>query len=199
MSTTGLISMMSASALVVGAMTILVPTSAQAVARCATSADSGKYKETISKPSYVWDIPQRDHEENYSGAAEKITFEVTSSTSRTNSVGVKVDVGGQWAVFEAKVGVDLGTSSTKTSLTKTTRAYTLKSGDVYLFGQGTGRYTATESIYRCVRINIDGIYGWRLQKTSKVTGYTGRAQSVVGCKQKPKAGTMAAKLKTYCP
>jgi len=52
-----LISMMSASALVAGAMTVIVPTSAQAAARCATSPDAGKYKETIGRPSLVWDIP----------------------------------------------------------------------------------------------------------------------------------------------
>jgi hypothetical protein len=188
-------------ALVCLAAVVIHPVSAAATASCATAADGGNKKYTFSNKVFTWIVAQKDREENFSGAYETITFTVSSSATRSNSVSVTASasfsVDALWASFSASVSTDIGTSTSKTVFSSTTRQYSLASGDSYYFGQGTGRWTATASVYQCQKVNVD-LYGWYKIGSGPVTGYTGLTHAVVGCKQSVTAGSFSAVLKQSC-
>lgn len=177
------------------------PTAAYA-ASCSPSK-AGKKKYTTSGKKFDWVIAQKTREENYSGKTATLTFEVSKGKTKKNSVKIsssaKAKVSAMWSSFEASVSADMGSSSSSTSFAKTTRKYSLKSGDSYLFGQGTGKWTATGTVYQCRKVNANGDgYQWFKIGSGPLTGYTGLTRSVIGCKQKPSATSFAAKLKRSC-
>jgi hypothetical protein len=162
----------------------------------------GKIRYGITGKAFAWVVAQKDREENFSGHYETITFEVSSSTTRANSVqvstSVSISVNALWASFEASIGVDVGESYSKTTFASTTRQYDLASGDSYYFGQGTGRWTATATVYKCVKRNLNGDYWFLNVGSGPVKGYTGRTHSVVGCRQTVPSTSFAAVLKRNC-
>jgi hypothetical protein len=188
-------------ALAVAALPVLHPVAALAAPSCAASTDAGNRKTTISDKHFTWIVAQKDREENFSGNPEQVTFTVSASTTRQNSVkvtaSVSVSVDALWASFQASVGSEVGSSTSRTEFASTTRQYYLNSGDSYYFGQGTGRWTATATVYQCGKVNID-MYGWREVGSASLVGFTGLTHAVVGCHQSVTAGSFSALLKQSC-
>ncbi|WP_375487929.1 hypothetical protein [uncultured Jatrophihabitans sp.] len=176
---------------------------AGAASTCSSGDDLGHRKYTVTGKQFQWDVAQRTREENYSGHNAKLKFEVSKSTTRSNSVKVSASVKGSadflWASFEAEVGASVGHRTDTTTFAKSTRYYTLGSGDSYIFGQGTGWWRATGHIYQCAWVNAhhDGVH-WYEAGHGPIVGYTGLTRAVVGCKKHPAKTSFSAVLKKGC-
>jgi len=198
----GIIAM--AAPLLAASFLVVTTPPAQAATGSCTKAKLGKYKYKTGSKSFTWVVAQKDREENYSGRRATITFEASAGSTQTNhakvNASLKGTVNAAWANFEASVGTEIGSATTQTKFSKVTRKYTLNSGDSYIFGQGTGRWTAKTTIYRCSKANANGDgYVWRVMGTASMRGHTGKTQAVVGCKQKPASSSFSYRLKkTSC-
>jgi hypothetical protein len=183
---------------------MLVATAPAAQAAACKPSQVGKQKYTTGSKKFTWVVAQRDREENFSGRSARITFEASKGQTQTNAVSVssslRGSVGAMWADFEASVGAEVGSTNSKTEFNKVTRTYTLANGDSYIFGQGTGRWTARTTVYRCSKANANGDgYVWKNMGAGTMRGHTGKTHSVVGCKQRPSSSSFAYVLKkNYC-
>ena len=182
---------------------ILPIASAQALPSC-TESNLGTVKRVYGPLDAGWLVKQISFEDNYSGAAQQITFELSEANSVTDSVSVSASLSadvqaGIFGHLEATVGTDIGHVGQKETFSKVTKTYTFKSGDTYFLSKGVMRYRQTVTSYRCRRMGGGDYTGWESQWSGTVRGFVG-GSGATGCHVATPAGSYSRYVQVhYCP
>jgi hypothetical protein len=175
------------------------PAVAASAPTCVSSANAGALSYDISGKAFGWVVAGTAWTRVAGDGAERVTLSVPMAATLTNSVELPAGYrsAALWHGFEAAIKVDVGGPASAIPLAATSRVLTLPAGDSYYFGQGTGRWTATATVYQCQKTAQDS-YGWVLAASGGITGYTELTHAIVGCKQPVPDGTFSAVLQRSC-
>lgn len=128
--------------------------------------------------------------------------------SRTNSIKTSVSATAKikaavWADVELSMGVELGTSTTKSVHREESESWTLTDPGVWRVARGFVSYTGKADVQRCVRSTQgpsgpDGyIYSWRSVGTATVKGHD-EINASVKCSKKYSSGFRAFIKRKTC-
>jgi hypothetical protein len=192
--------------LLVSPVTVVVatPGSASAALPKCTSSRDGDTRKLVGAVHSRYVVKQIDQDENFSGKTKKLTFRFDRSSTISNNVSAHGEVtasmkAGAFGSLEAKVGSAIGHQHTSYAFSSMTETLSLATGDVYFRARGVRKYTLLTRWVQCVYQPQPGAGGWQEYARATAAGHV-RAKTIVGCKQKTSAGSMARYVKThYCP
>ena len=165
-----------------GAVLPIAP--AEALPPC-NESNLGAVKRVYGPLEANWMVKQISFEDNYSGSTQRLVFELSETSTLTDSVSVHATVSAQvkagiFGHLEATVGTDIGQVGEKQTFSKVTKSYTFKSGDTYFLSKGAMRYRQTVTQMWCRRMGGGSMTEWESQWSGTVQGYV-KGSGATGC------------------
>jgi hypothetical protein len=165
-----------------GAVLPIAP--ADALPAC-TSSNLGAVKRIYGPLEATWMVKQISFEDNYSGSTQQLVFELSQTSTLTDSVSVHASLSAQvqagiFGHLEATVGTDIGQVGEEQTFSKVTKTYTFKSGDTYFLSKGAMRYRQTVTQKRCRKMGGGTETGWETLWSGTVQGYV-KGAGATGC------------------